>query len=151
MRYTLISLPKFNVKQFSFVTVSLGILLSGCGDDNVVPNVTKHPVTGKVLLANGQPLTGGRVVFVPSGGKSVLQASGNIGSDGSYKLETSADADGASEGDYRVRIEPPSAEGTVGKKTKVTIFNTKYLDEETSELKVSVKAGTNDVPTFQLK
>ena len=64
-----------------------------------------YPVKGKVLLADGKPLTSGRVVFMlPEKG---LEFVGSIESDGSFSIKGSQ-GEGAPEGTYRVRIEPDS-------------------------------------------
>ena len=64
-----------------------------------------YPVKGKVLLADGKPLTGGRVVFMlPEKG---LEFEGPIESDGSFSIKGSQ-GEGTPEGTYKVRIEPDS-------------------------------------------
>src|SRR6266446_7344082 len=83
-------------------------LLAGCGGDSPALHATLYPVKGQVLLANGKPLTGGKVIFLPTS-DTAQPATGKIGSDGTFAL-TSADArEGAAEGEYKVRIEPDPA------------------------------------------
>ena len=65
---------------------------------------TVYPVTGKVLLADGKPLTTGRVEFIPV--KGGMPAAGDIGPDGSFSLKTGNGQEGAPAGDYKVRLEP---------------------------------------------
>lgn len=64
-----------------------------------------YSVKGRVILADGKPLSGGSVRFIPTQGG--LPASGKIGADGTFVLRT-ASRDGAAPGEYNVRIEPSS-------------------------------------------
>jgi hypothetical protein len=56
-----------------------------------------------LLLADGTPLTGGAVSFIPTTGG--LPASGKIAADGTFSLRSKS-RDGAAPGEYSVRIEP---------------------------------------------
>src|SRR5271167_1761439 len=62
-----------------------------------------YPVKGQVLLADGTPLTGGLVQFIPMEGG--LPASGVIGPDGTFSLKSLKTRQGAAPGQYKVRIE----------------------------------------------
>ncbi len=59
-----------------------------------------------MLLADGKPLTGGSVQFIPKQGG--LPASGKIESDGTFSLTSLKSREGAAPGEYKVRIEPSS-------------------------------------------
>src|SRR5438874_2585869 len=94
------------------ITESFALLFSasllaaaGCGGSDTP--FTTYPVKGRILLANGKPLTKGRVTFVAVDGLRP-PASGEIGLDGSFSLTTRADGDGATPGEYKIRIEPAS-------------------------------------------
>ena len=65
--------------------------LAGCGG-LVSSEATVYPVTGKVLLADGKPLTTGRVEFIPV--KGGMPASGDVGADGSFSLKTGSGQQG---------------------------------------------------------
>jgi hypothetical protein len=140
--------------------LGLGLLaeVAGCGDSSGAPPVlTVYEVKGKVLLADGKPLDAGRIYFVHANGATT--SDGKIGADGSFSLATGNSGEGAPAGDYRVRIEPddPSllAAAAPGRpraaKGKKLPFDTKYLDEDSSGLKVVVKAGSNVLEPFRLR
>jgi hypothetical protein len=125
------------------------LLLAGCGSDNKPMSVYVQPVKGTVTLASGKPQAGGLVSFVPAK-EGAVEASGTIGSDGTYTLST-AGKPGAAAGSYKVRIEPDAETLKTGANKKTILpFDRKYSDETTSNLTAEVKEGPNDIP-FQLK
>ena len=73
-------------------------------------SIATVPARGKVMLADGKPLTGGMITLepLPEGG-STNQAMGEIKGDGSFDLRSSPTAAGAMPGKYRVRIETQAA------------------------------------------
>jgi hypothetical protein len=124
--------------------------LSGCG--NPIDRMTFFPVDGKVVLADGKPLTAGNVVFV--GTETTLTNAAKLGSDGTFAFKSTKD--GLPPGDYSVRIEVdesetgPSKGKSPRRKGGMLPFPEKYLDEDTSELKATVKPGENHF-NFELK
>jgi hypothetical protein len=74
----------------------LGLTL-GCGESH--PPVA--PVAGKVTY-KGQPCTAGRLLFLPVGGGK--QGLGAIQPDGSFRISTFGDGDGALVGTHNVLI-----------------------------------------------
>jgi hypothetical protein len=109
-----------------------------------------YEVKGKVELPDGKSLSGGQVYFVRAdGGSSSL---GKVGSDGTFAL-TTAGSGGAPPGDYKIRVEPEDLSTLPGKRKagKKLAFPAKYLDEDSSELKVTIKAEANQLETFRLK
>lgn len=72
------------------------IVLAGCGSHRP----TVMPVSGHVYL-DGQPVTTGRIDFVPVTGPA---ATARIQPDGSYQLTTFDDGDGAVAGLHSVRV-----------------------------------------------
>lgn len=128
--------------------------LSGCGDGSSAPgNATVYEVKGKVLLPGGKPLAGGHVYFVPQNGALTPEAP--IGPDGTFSLVSGPSGEGAPAGDYKVRIEPsdPSlfTAAHVTARRRTLPFSPKYLDEDSSGLKVAVKAEVNRLEPFVLK
>ena len=98
----------------SWVLAVVLVVLVGCGDGATGPP-EKPPgvkVSGKVLLPNGSPLTGGVLTLSPEAG--LRGATASIGADGSFSLQES----GTSEivpGRYQVfvRIADPELAKTV--------------------------------------
>src|SRR5262245_7349085 len=137
-----------------FLGAVLGLLV-GCSNADAARKVTVYPVKGQVLLADGKPLSSGRVVFLPLG-ELMMESSGAITSDGTFVLSTGDSGEGTPPGEYRVRIEPDDAQVPTGKPgvrrgTRVYPFPKQYADEETSNLKVTVKAEPNELPPFRLE
>ena len=92
-----------------------------------------YEVKGKVLLADGKPLGGGWIYFVPKGDLPVTP-SGVIGPDGTFSLVTGGSGDGAPPGEYKVRIEAPQFQQAVAKTRKKPVVPAKYNDEDSSGL-----------------
>jgi hypothetical protein len=138
------------------LTAMLGLILlgfGGCGDPNAVTQLKIYPVKGKVLLADGKSLTGGRVVFMlPEKG---LEFEGSIESDGSFRIKGSQ-GEGAPEGTYKVRIAPDwtkpgdNAARAARRKSADLPFPAMYGDETTSGLTATVKSGDNTLEPFKL-
>jgi len=114
--------------------------LVGCGSDPL-SGKTLYPVKGKVLLADGKPLSSGQVTFVAT--KSTITSTADIGSDGGFTFK-GASADGLPEGEYKVRIEAGTSSIAVkgSKKTPQAKlpFDGKFTDEDKSELSAIVTA-----------
>lgn len=119
----------------------------GCDSEasNAAPKVEKHPVSGKVTLADGKPLTKGRIVLVPQS-EGAAAASGEIGPDGAFQLSSVTAGDGAAAGTYRAWIDWDQA-GSIGKGGKLDLpFPKKFANEDTSKLTVTIDANTADLP-----
>lgn len=127
--------------SFGFMALLLaGLVLVGCGGDRL----SVVPVEGKVLY-QGKPLEFGAVTFQPAAGPP---ASGAIQSDGSFRLSTYGNQDGAVPGMHKVAIvcfdsqrpdappPDPSAEPGLGK----PLIPRKYLSADTSGLTAEVKS-----------
>ena len=139
------------------MSAALSATLAGCGDSGAEAQVATYPVKGKVLQADGRPMTAGQVIFVPDG-PAGRRAVGDINSDGTFALMTYKSGDGAAPGNYRVAIDPTPAEpgkpASVVKGKKGAGFSgklQKYSDEDTSGLVATVKAEDNALEPFTLK
>ena len=123
--------------------------LAGC-ESNPIGPLTLYPVKGRVLLPDGKPLASGKIVFVAA--KSPVTSTAVIESDGSFVFKGN-NGDGLPEGDYRVRLEVdesklPAPTGKPGQQKSLTLpFPKKYTDEDSAELKATVKpeASGNDI------
>jgi hypothetical protein len=123
--------------------------LAGCrNQSDSLPSLTVYEVKGKVLLADGKPLSQGWVYFVPKGDLTVTP-SGVIGPDGTFSVVTGGSGDGAPAGEYKVRIETPGVQAPT--KSKKSLFPFKYTDEDSSGLLVTVRPEPNLLEPFQLR
>jgi hypothetical protein len=108
-----------------------------------------YPVKGQVLLADGKPLTGGTVHFIPK--ERGLPAAGRIEADGTFSLKSKT-REGAAPGEYKVRIEPGS-EWLVkkGRTAPKLPFASKYREYDgNTGLTTTIKAGETQLEPFRL-
>jgi hypothetical protein len=121
---------------------------AGCGGPGPYSG-TLYPVKGQVLLADGKPLPGGTVHFIPKQGG--LPASGKIETDGTFSLKSKT-RDGAAPGEYKIRIEP-SAELLVkkGRAAPKLPFAAKYREYDgNTSLTATINAGETQLEPFRL-
>ena len=128
------------------LTASAG--LSGCGQSDSLPKLRVYEVKGKVLLPDGKPLSSGLISFVPKGDLPITP-SAEIASDGTFSLVTGGSGEGSPLGEYKVRIETPAIR--VDPKTKKPPFPSKYTDEDSSGIVVTVLAQENHLDPIKLK
>jgi hypothetical protein len=127
-----------------FVACALTVVgltaLTGC-DGNAGGT---FPIHGKVVYADGSPVTGGTINFEPEGTEGEF-ASGIINSDGTYEIRTTDKLAGAKPGKYRVSITPPEVESE-GENTKPPPppIDRKFMIATTSGLTAEVKPGNNE-------
>jgi hypothetical protein len=132
MRYR-IRMPAFGL------LLLLGLV--GCG--------RYYPVSGKVTLDDGTPVTDGLVIFeqAEAGDKDPVMARGEIKSDGSFQLSSVKPGDGLPTGKYRALVTPKGdLEGAAAGKKPVMPYDQRYTDFKTSHLEFEVKEGSNDFP-----
>ena len=122
--------------------------LPGCGGDGPYSGAL-YPVKGQVILADGRPLEGGSVQFIPTRGG--LPASGKIESDGSFSLKSKS-REGAAPGEYRVRVEPPSALLVKKGRTPQKLpFAAKYREYDgNTGLTATIHSWPNQLEPFRL-
>ena len=135
-------------RWFSSMLLAFSAGLAGCGNSDSLPHLQVYEVKGKVVLADGKPLTSGVVSFVSIGGLPITP-SATIASDGTFSVVTGGSGEGAPTGDYKVRIEAPGLRPD--RKSKKSVFPTKYTDEDSSGLVVTVRPQTNQLDPFLLK
>lgn len=111
------------------------------------------PVSGKVLL-DGQPLAFGAVTFQPMRGQP---ATGTIQPDGSFKLSTYRENDGAAVGQHHVKItcyrsqDPAVKRSGPNESLGESLVPARYTNFDTSGLTVAVLADGNSPFVFELK
>ena len=120
--------------------ILLVIAIVGCSSSGDRPTA---PVKGTVSY-KGKTLTAGTVMFVPDSGPA---ATGEIQPDGSYELSTYGTNDGAVLGSHKVTITALEDMGGAlpeqPKALPAPVIPAKYLSQETSGLRVEVKADGN--------
>jgi hypothetical protein len=85
-------------------------LSAGCKGGQPLPKM--YPANGKVMPADGRPVTAGLVQFTPRGSPDVT-TSGEIGPDGSFTLSSvvgNRKVAGATAGPHTVTVLPPLAQ-----------------------------------------
>jgi hypothetical protein len=132
----------------NFIVWASSAALFGCGNGDSLPNLRVYEVKGKVLLADGKPLQSGWISFVPKGDLSITP-SAKIAADGTFSLVTGGSGEGAPSGEYKVRIEAP--EFRPDPKTRKTIFPSKYTDEDSSGIVVTVLPKENHLEPIRLR
>jgi hypothetical protein len=120
------------------------LLLTSCSGRKTV-----YPVTGKVLF-DGKPAQGAVVHFHPKdkSGKLIVPV-GQVGADGSFRLTSYKQDDGAPAGDYTVTVfwGVPSKGGDDFDRILVPA---RYISPETSGLTATVADRATELPPFQL-
>jgi hypothetical protein len=112
------------------------VLIIGCSQQT--------QVSGKVTFEDGSPLTTGEVRFESSG----FLASGKIQSNGTYRLGSTAKADGVPKGSYKVSVfamdESGFKPGTLPRDAPApqSLVMEKYRSGETSGLVCEVNGST---------
>jgi hypothetical protein len=120
-----------------------------------------YPVTGLVKF-EGELVEGAKLTFHPVSSAAVkgaataqqpvtLYAMARTGSDGKFTLSTFGSADGAPAGEYRVAIEWRKLVGS-GEDQAIgpNILPARYVDPETSGLKVTIQKRANELAPFEL-
>jgi hypothetical protein len=137
-------------KMVCVLTGALAAILAGCGERDIRQGLPLYAAKGKVLLADGKPLTAGRVVFVSA--KPSITAVAKIEGDGGFAFKA-ASRDGLPAAEYKIRIESgasTASKGSGGKLVSSLPFATDYLDEDYSGLKATVTTDENN-NNFELK
>jgi hypothetical protein len=132
-----------NLVRGSSILVVLLLIFAGC--DAGTKN--KASVKGKVL-ADGQPVTGGSVTFMPvDSSMEATPASGEVKPDGTFVLTTDKAGDGAAVGKHNVSYSPPVVEQPEwdGYGTKPPQKAIPYEGYAVKETQVEVKSGSNDL------
>jgi len=117
---------------------------AGCGP-HIPPPPTTQPVHGNVTL-NGEPFTYGFVRFVPAELGKGRFAEGMIAEDGSYAVAAFKGQAGTLPGEYMVYFSGLQAAAEGESDAPPLPLPKKYLSKETTDLKVTVTDGDNDIP-----
>jgi hypothetical protein len=131
--------------------LSAALLCAAC---NKSARPRPFPVHGQVLF-QGKPTPNAVVVFHPLDNAAAKQERpvGRVNEDGSFRLTTYGENDGAPEGDYAVTVEwrraarAPNGEFEPGP----NVLPVRYSKPATSTLRVRVTPAENELTPFQLK
>ena len=132
----------------AFLGVIGAVFVAGCGSKFKPTPAKVYPVKGKILLANGRPVSGGIITFHPKN-RLGQEASGEIATDGSFQLTTIVYNDGALPGSYTISINPNFKDGRITA-APVNRVPPKFMAPETSDLTVEVEEKDNELK-IQLK
>lgn len=127
------------------LTVLLGLLfsLAGCGGSGI------HPVEGQLVWKDGSPAKelAGSLIFFELPEKQV-SARGQIQADGSFRLSTEKENDGAPAGEHTVLIVEVGRKSLGGPDSTAIApgkIDSRYATPSTSDLRATVKPGTNKI------
>jgi hypothetical protein len=116
--------------------------LVGCNTSGI------YPVEGQLVWKNGQPAKEleNSLIFFEQPEKQI-SARGQIKSDGSFRLTTNKENDGAPVGEHTVRVLEVGrrAIGDGGTQLAPGKIDTRYASHATSDLKATTKPGLNKI------
>ena len=138
--------------------LAIGMLsLAACGDQRP----PAYPVTGQVLFEN-KPAEHAIVIFHPDATDeelAQLRPHGTVDANGHFELTTYVSGDGAPAGSYRVTVTWPSsdpADRVAAEDPEYTPsgpdrLKGRFANPSATELKATVKSGSNVLAPFELK
>ena len=121
--------------QLFFVSLAL---LFGCSQG---PRV--YPVSGRVVHPNGEPVAAGMVEFESIDHRPKINARGAIQPDGTFRLGTFSEDDGAVAGRHRAVVLPPVR--AIGHDAGPATFDLRYASYMRSGLEFTVAEGPNEL------
>ena len=137
--------PRYRVSILTFLAA---LLCSACGG----PHDT-YPVRGSVLY-QGKPAVNAVVFLHPVDPAAPQQSrpTGRVRKDGTFEITTPNLGDGAKPGDYVVTVVWRNEAGPGdSEEDEGDLLPARYLDPRTSGLRITVKAGQNNLEPFDLK
>jgi hypothetical protein len=126
-----------------FSSLVLVVLLLGCSGDGI------YPVEGQVVWRDGAPAKdlAGSLIFFEQPEKQI-SARGQIQADGSFRLTTTNEDDGAPTGEHKVLIIEVGRKSLGGPDSTAIApgkIDTRYSSHSTTDLTATVKPGTNKI------
>ena len=117
--------------------------LAGCK----ASGLAAYPASGRVVFSDKSPLTSGNIEFAPVEGEIRTSARGMIEEDGSFRLSTFGEADGALAGRHRVLIIPGRQRGERPGTQRRTLHG-KYQSFDTSGLEATISTNGPNIFEF---
>lgn len=144
--------------KFSLRTTTLIALVAAAGCGGSSGSLVQ--ATGKVSV-DGAPASGAVLLFFPVGSKEMDVASGQAGSDGTYKL-TSNLKDGIAPGNYQITVTWPDPAAMAKPSSNKMMMSTdietppdllkgRFAAKEKSGLTAEITSSTKQIPPFDLK
>lgn len=139
-------------RRAALIAAVLGLLtITGCGEETF-DRVAVHPVVGKIIYGTGS-LEGAIVTLHPEDASlDTLRPSVKVEADGSFKITTYQNGDGAPAGNYKVTVQlyklpAKASEFQPGR----NVLPATYGSPKTSKLSIAVAEGTNEISPIHLK
>jgi hypothetical protein len=133
-------------KRVFYLTAAVALACTSCGNGI-------YPVSGKVTY-KGRPAAGAAVFFQRQGVNLVNEPMimGLVQQDGSFSVVCGDKGAGAPPGEYDVLIEwrPPSSQPKGLAQNASDRLGGRYADPKNPRLHAQIKAGTNNLPPFEL-
>jgi hypothetical protein len=129
---------------FRLSLILVPYLFVGCrGYDPADVTAQTFPVKGRIVLANGSPLRGGKIILHPKD-VNLPEAEGIVGSDGKFTLTTYKKNDGAVPGPHVVTVDRTfyDKRGNPKEDKSLPIPST-FWKTETSKLEVEIRPEEN--------
>lgn len=127
----------------------LAAVFSGCGS-NTESGPPKYPVSGKVTY-NGQPISGARVTLyrlpLNTTDPNAVHPNARVQPDGTFRVSTDGDADGATAGEYAITVK---WSGGDGRWPGPDLLKDRFTDAKKPVTKVTVGPGENVIPEIKL-
>ncbi len=124
---------------------SICLIGSGCSKKKLKTN----SVIGKVFV-DGKPAKGAQVTFMPVSNKDSKASAptGVVAEDGTFKLSTYSEGDGAPAGEYTVLVSWSEVDPKT--KSERPLVPGRYHNPKESDLHVTINAGDNQLAAFEL-
>ncbi len=136
--------------RIALVLTAILPIFAGCGQDGPQWKIDPQPVSGQVLY-DGKPAAGVNVGLmpidapmppaIPSNPRAVTDANG------SFKISTFKEGDGACEGKYQVLMNWPQKSAENAEDTTDKLLG--WYDGANSQIYVKIEKGSNTIPTIK--
>ena len=123
----------------------------GCSSKKVEGRKDVFPAHGKLLVDN-QPAAGAMLVLHPVGGPyDAERPAATVGPDGAFELTTYVGKDGAPPGEYIITAQWHVSANRDAPGPWPNVIPEKYAKPESSDLRVQIAAGPNDLQPIVIR